>query len=72
MRLERRVERLEALHEPKAGNTILMSQRPGPSKDDTMRAAGVDPSTITAMLPVTRGEGPADPAVDHDSAQAAL
>ena len=53
MKLERRVERLEALREPRAVKTILVFQRPEQTEDDAIREVGVDPCTTTAILIVT-------------------
>lgn len=58
MRLERRIELLEARRRPPSGKPILVLRRPNQSEDDAIREAGVDPSTTTAILLITWGSDP--------------
>ena len=55
MKLERRIELLEALRRPIASKLILVFRRPNQSEDDAIREAGVDPNTTTAILLITWG-----------------
>ena len=50
MKLERRIALLEALRQPVASKLILVFRRPNQSEDDAIREAGIDTSTIPAIL----------------------
>jgi hypothetical protein len=53
MKLERRIELLEALRQVPTRKPILVFRQPNQSENDAVREAGVDPSTTTAILIVT-------------------
>ena len=53
MKLERRIELLEAQRQPQKRKPILVFRQPEQSEDGAIREAGVDPSTTAAILIVT-------------------
>jgi hypothetical protein len=53
MKLERRIELLEAQRQPPSRKPILVFRRPEQTEDDAIQEAGVDPCTTTAILIVT-------------------
>jgi hypothetical protein len=50
MKLERRIELLEAQRQPQTRKPILVFRQPEQSEDDAIHDAGVDPCTTTAIL----------------------
>lgn len=53
MRLERRIELLEARRRPPSRKPILVFRRPEQTEDDAIQEAGVDSSKRVAILVIT-------------------
>jgi hypothetical protein len=53
MKIERRIQLLEALRQVPTRKPILVFKRPEQTEDDAIREAGIDPATTTAILMVT-------------------